>query len=182
MMPEEITDRADFDALFQQFECTALRWEAQGEYTLQDAELEPWRRWREGHRDDFEWLRPWLDTVRNATNAGKRIARARMLTEPLTDYLRWQLDVTPANLSAGEDIQVLSEPKARELALPRHDFWVFDNRRVVVLHFNEQGLAGTETLTDPEVVERHRRWLDTAFAHAQPFRHYRDSPVFERGP
>lgn len=181
-MGEEITDRADFDALFRQFERIALRWEAQGEYTLQDAELEPWRRWHEGHRDGFDWLRPWLDTVRNATCTGRRIARVRMLTQPLTDYLRWQLDVTPANLSAGEDIQVISEATARELALPEHDFWVFDDRRVVVLRFDELGLAGAETLTDPEIVERHCRWLDIAFAHAQPFHQYRDSPVFERGP
>ena len=51
--------------------------------------------------DDLDWLRPWLDDVRAATKAGRAFQRVRRLTDPLTEYLRWQMEVTPANAEAG---------------------------------------------------------------------------------
>lgn len=163
----------DFANLFRQFSHSAWRWEAQGTYH-QPGEVEPWQRWREGHPvlADLEWLRPWLDDVRTATQAGKRFERVRMMTEPPTEYLRWQLEVTPANIEAGEIMRILPESVARSLRLPDHDFWLFDDERVAVLHFTVDDLKGAEIITDPAAVSQYRSWRDLAIRHSVPFDEY----------
>ncbi|MEU4444917.1 DUF6879 family protein [Actinosynnema sp. NPDC050801] len=162
-----------FADLFRRFSRSAWRWEAQGTYRQPD-EAEPWQRWREGvpATDDLEWLSPWLEDVRTATRAGRRFERVRVLTDPLTEYLRWQMEVTPANIAAGEVIRVLPEADARALDLPGYDFWLFDDERVAVLHFTANDLDGAEIITDPATVARHRSWRDVAWRHAVAFEDY----------
>lgn len=162
-----------FADLFRQFSSSAWRWEAQGTYRQPD-EVEPWQRWRDGVpvSTDLDWLAPWFDLVRAATGAGKRFERVRMITDPPTEYLRWQMEVTPANIDAGEDIRILSDADAGRLNLPDQDFWLFDDARVAVLHFGPSDLDGAEIITDPATVARYRSWRDAAWRHAVTFQQY----------
>lgn len=172
----ELVRGEDFADLFRRFSRSAWRWEAQGVY-LQPDEVEPWQRWREGTPalTFLDWLRPWLDEVQAATRAGRRFERVRMMTEPPTEYLRWQMEVTPANVKAGEVIHILSEPMARTLGLPQEDFWLFDDERVAVLHFTSDDLEGAEIITDPDTVARYRSWRDLTMEHAVAFENYTKS-------
>jgi hypothetical protein len=169
----ELVRGEDFADLFRSFSHTAWRWEAQGTYH-QPGEVEPWQRWREGIPvlSDLEWLRPWLDDVRAATQAGRKFERVRMMTEPLTEYLRWQVEVAPANIEAGEVMHVIPESTARTVGLPKEDFWLFDDERVAVLHFTPDDLLGAEIITDPATVARYRSWRDLAMQYAVAFEDY----------
>lgn len=171
-MPD-LVRREGFAELFRRFSRSAWRWEAQGTYRQPD-EVEPWQRWRDGIAvaTDLDWLRPWLDEVRSATSAGKRFERVRVMTEPPTEYLRWQMEVTPANIQAGEEIRILAASEARALNLPDQDFWLFDDERVAVLHFSSDDLEGAEIITDPATVARYRSWRDVAWQHAVAFEDY----------
>lgn len=168
-MPELISGEA-FGALFRDFESSAWRWEAQGTYNQPD-EVEPWQRWRDGIPvlQDLDWLRPWLDEIQAATKSGKVFQRVRMLTEPLTEYLRWQMEVTPANLAAGEEISLVTQAAAARLGLPEHDFWIFDHAKVAVLHYGPEGLIGAEIVTEPATVARYEQWRKIACAEAVPY-------------
>ncbi|MGW1681326.1 DUF6879 family protein [Saccharopolyspora sp. NPDC002376] len=163
---------AQFEELLRSFRHRAWRWECQGTYR-QPAEAEPWRRWRAGESDDLAWLRPWLDQVAAATRAGRLFARVRVFQEPPTEYQLWQLDVGPANVAAGEDVRVLPESRARALGLPTHDFWLFDEARVALMHFEDQRFAGTEIIASPGEVNRYRNWCGIARKHAVPLLAYR---------
>jgi hypothetical protein len=171
-MPDLVSGEG-FADLFRRFTRSAWRWEAQGTYRQPD-EVEPWQRWRDGVpvASDLDWLKPWLDDIRTATQAGKRFERVRVITDPPTEYLRWQMEVTPANIHAGEDIRVLSEAAAQRLDLPEHDFWLFDAEQVAILHFGPNDLHGAEIITDPATVAQHRFWRDIAWQHAIMFQDY----------
>lgn len=162
---------AEFDELLRSFGHRAWRWECQGTYH-QPAEAEPWRRWRAGEPDDLAWLRPWLNDVAAATRAGRIFSRVRVFHEPPTEYQRWQLDVTPANIAAGEDMRVLTQAEASALGLPARDFWLFDESRVALMYFENQRFAGTEIIASPQEVNRYRAWRDIACDHAIPFMAY----------
>ena len=162
---------AEFAELLRSFRTEAWRWESQGTYR-QPAEEEPWRRWRAGEPDSLDWLRPWLDDVRAATRSGRRFARVRVFHQPPTEYQRWQLDVTPVNISAGEDMRVLTASQAVDLALPAHDFWLLDDTRVARMHFHDQQFVGAELIDDPDEVDLYREWKRTAWDHAVPFADY----------
>lgn len=161
----------EFAALFRSFAGQAWRWECQGTYRQPD-ESAAWQRWRAGEPDELEWLRPWLENVREATRQGRGFARVRVFSERLTEYQRWQIDVTPVNLDAGEDVRVLTESQANALELPDQDFWLFDDARVAVLHFEDERFAGTEIVSDPDAVWRYRTWKARAWQHAVPFATY----------
>jgi hypothetical protein len=59
-----------------------------------------------------------LDVIRAAVARGVRIRRVRVVSEPLSDYLRWEHACTAVNIEAGEDIRWLPRTKAADLMLP----------------------------------------------------------------
>jgi hypothetical protein len=169
---QRVAPGPEFAELFRTFRHSAWRLETQGVYhePYEQAEL---ARFLVGQPLDVSYLADWLDDVRTATHSGRRFERVRVLTEPLTDYLRFELTVAPHNAEAGEDIRVLSPAEAQRLRLPDHDFWLFDDERVAVMEFGPAGLIGADIHTDPGTVTQHRQWRDLAWRHATPFETYR---------
>ncbi|MCA1191227.1 DUF6879 family protein [Saccharopolyspora sp. 6V] len=158
-----------FDDLFRTFHSTAFRLETQGVYH-ETVEREPIRRFAAGEAPDDTWLAPWTENVRRATSEGRRFQRVRVLTEPLTLYLRFELDLAlRANLPAGEDIRCMTASEAVDLDLPAGtDFWMFDDARVGVMRFGDHGMLGLEMIDGKDDVEQYRRWKDLAWSAAQP--------------
>jgi hypothetical protein len=172
-------DSEEFDRLFHTFEHTAFRLEALERYAV-PIEDEPVRRFLDGGTVDTGWLAPWLTLVRDATAAGKRIQRVRLVTEPITgnDYLRYEFAYYPHTVAAGEDIRVLPRSQGERLELPDRDFWLFDACLVALMRFDREGhLHGVELTEDPQVVARCCHWREVALHHATPFDRY----LAERG-
>lgn len=165
----QLTPRAEFETLFDTFRGSAWRLECQGVYH-ESEEAEPLRRFLAGEPDDLAWYVDWPDWVRGVVASGRTIGRARVLTEPLTDYLRFELGrLTSPAIAGGEDIRILTPEAFEELAMPRIDFWIFDDNTVGVLHFGDTGVSGVEVITEPdrvgEFLERKRRAIDASIPY-----------------
>lgn len=169
-MSPQLISVPELGELFGSFAHTAWRWECQGTYAEPCEQVEL-RRFLAGEPLDVSFLSDWLGGVRDATRSGRRFQRVRMVTDPVTDYLRFELAVAPANVEAGEDIRLISAADTAQLELPRHDFWLFDSERVAVLHFGPTGLRGAEVVTDADTVARHLRWQQLAWEHSVPLEH-----------
>lgn len=162
----------EFAALFTGFDRTAVRLETRDRYAMAD-EAEPCRRFLAGAPVPIEWFSPWLDLVSRAVSDGKRFRRVRVVPEPLTDYLRFELWLCQFNVEAGEDIAYVDSDIAAALLLPPYDYWLFDNERLARMHFDRAGhLLGAEIVTDPDAVDHHGRAWETAYAGATPYRQY----------
>ena len=63
-----------------------------------------WLEWKAGGRfDPAERWRVWGDLMRETTGRGVEVRRARIVSEPLSEYIRSEYDVTGAhNVAAGE--------------------------------------------------------------------------------
>lgn len=168
-MMVDLISGADFDQLFRSFQRTAFRLETQGEYR-EPIEREPIHRFLNAEPPDDSWLNPWTDNVREATHQGRTFQRVRVLTDPLTDYLRFEMDLAlRANIPAGEDIRSLSMSEAQALGVPIGlDFWMFDDDQVGVMRFGDQGMLGLEMLTDAAEIDRCRQLRDRAWNAAAP--------------
>lgn len=155
------------------FERTAFRFECQGAYH-EPYEQQALRQYLAGDEPDLTYLRGWLDDVRRGTDAGRRYSRVRVLTDPLTDYLRFELAVTPHNEAAGEDVRVLSASRAIELGpLPSADFWLFDDTLATVMHFDDgEGFQYAEAVTDPGQVAQFLEIREHVWDAAVSFREY----------
>jgi hypothetical protein len=88
--------------------------------------------------------------------------RARIVSEPVTDYIRFEHAITSAlNVAAGEEVRWLPRRQSSALCLPGNDFWVFDDRLVRFGHFAGDGeFIDHELSDDPAVV----RLCTAAFA------------------
>jgi hypothetical protein len=147
----------EFYRLFDTFDREAFHLEMHDSYGV-DTESGPFAAFLRGVPDDYAWHEPWLSLVRRVTASGRRITRARVVTEPHVDYTRWGLTVAPLNIAAGEEIRWL--PRHRlpdDIRLPPHDYWLFDDERVVWTRFDEEGsFIGSDPESDPGLIEQCR--------------------------
>ena len=159
----------EFADLFATFERSAWRLETYPGYEVDEA-ADPPRRFTAPGVLDVSNRADWLTGVKNATAAGRRFERVRVLTDPPTPYQDFEMAVAAHNAAAGEDIRTLTARKARALELPdRHDFWIFDDQRVAILHFSPTGrLLNAEVHDDPDTLAQHTAWKTTAWQHAEP--------------
>jgi hypothetical protein len=112
-------------------------------------------------------MQSWLALLREATARGRQVTRIRVVTLPLTDYSRFGVWCARFTNGAGEDIRYLERGKAAALKLPDHDYWLFDSRLLLRMHFDDQdAFLGGEVVKDPAEVVQHNYWRDTAWHHA----------------
>jgi hypothetical protein len=174
-MPERLSGEAWGRALHS-FRHTAWRWETQGVYR-EPYEQPALRQFLAGEQPDLSFMDSWYADIRRSTSAGRRYGRVRVLTDPLTDYLRFELSFTHLNVAAGEDVRVLSAARVDELGLPREDFWLFDadetNAWAALMHFGESGFTYADVITDTATLDRFREIRDTAWQDAVRFEEFR---------
>ncbi|WP_049571692.1 DUF6879 family protein [Streptomyces sp. SBT349] len=147
----------DFSDLIRSARESAVHLELRDTYGVEN-EIEGFAAWKQGRRLDPEdrdsWWRPWLDLVQEDTAKGVVIRRARIVSEPVTDYIAFEHAGTFTNVAAGEQIRWLPRRSASDLALPGNDFWLFDGRLVQFNVFDGVGRwVHTDQTEDPAAVE-----------------------------
>ncbi|WP_329583160.1 DUF6879 family protein [Streptomyces sp. NBC_01361] len=132
---------------------SAVHLEMRDSYAV-DYEAGPFAQWRAGFRHDpadrASWWRPWLDLIQETVGRGVVVRRARIVSEPVSEYIRYEQSGTFTNVAAGEQVRWLPRRQASGLALPGNDFWLIDGRLIRWNHFTGDGAsAGGEVCTDP---------------------------------
>jgi hypothetical protein len=130
-------------------------------------ENESMRRFLAGEQDDLPWMQRWLVMLQDLTAQGRRFARVRVVSLPLTDCSCFGVWCAQFTNGAGEDIRYLTRDQAQSQGLPAHDYWLFDSRTLVQLHFDyEDRFIGGEVIEDPAVIVQHNYWRDAAWHKA----------------
>jgi hypothetical protein len=143
------------------------------DYTPGDAWF---RAWRDGDREEFQrqLARPWLDVIRGIIGRGVAVRRLRVISEPVTDYIRFEHATTESNIGVGEQVRWLPRRQAADLLLPGCDCWVFDSRRVLFNFFDGPGeWAGAAVCDDAGVAARHAAAFAEAWERGVPHADYR---------
>ncbi len=147
----------------QNFERSAFRLETLPEYNVpQEAEMVA--RFKRGEPVDLPDDHPWLERVRHHCRAGKLMRRVRVVTYPLTDYLRMEMAWYRKSVAAGEDIRITETRLSG-------DFWLFDDQTVVVLHYDSEGRF-TGTTTEQGSLTRYLSLRDRALADSMELSAY----------
>jgi hypothetical protein len=141
-----------FEELLASCEQSAVHLEMRDGYSTTDPAFLAWQTNRA--IDPLYWYGSWLPLVGGAVARGVVVRRARVVSEPISDYVRFEHDITTAlNLAAGEDVRWLPRHSATTLCLPGNDFWLFDDQAVMVNHFSGSGeSSGHEVRHDRELV------------------------------
>ncbi|RZU54388.1 hypothetical protein EV385_6339 [Krasilnikovia cinnamomea] len=166
-------DEAEFDRLLRAFERSADHLEMRDAYGTA-VELPHLAKWVAGEPDDLSWLGDWCKALRKHVAEGRTVRRARIVSEPLSEYQRWSHSIAQPMVDAGEDIRWIPRALVSPVALPGNDFYLFDDRLVVFLHYAGSGL-GTDrvTSTDPADIGLCRSAFDGVWKLSTPHRDYR---------
>lgn len=118
----------------------------------------------------------WMSLVGAATQDGRTMRRVHVVTEPLTDYMRFELAWSYAHsVAAGEDVRVipLAEGEAWPGEIPRGDFWLFDDTELFVMHYDADGTwIGMTHVNDPDTTLVACQQQQAAMRLAQPWVSY----------
>lgn len=164
-----------FDDLLRQCQRSAVHLEMRDGYMRDDPMFIAWQR---GHRDNpadrASWWRPWLTLVQEITARDVEVRRARIVSEPASDYVRFEYDITFSNIAAGEQVRWLPRHRATDLSLPGNDFWLLDGTTVVVNHFGGDGrFVDEELITEPATAKLCSSAFEAVWERAVPHEEYR---------
>jgi hypothetical protein len=140
-----------------------------------EVELPHMAKWRRGEPDDYAWLGWWFEALRGHRAAGRTCRRARVVSEPFSDYQRWTFSHVDRFVEAGEDIRYVARRRLIDVLLPgTGDFYVFDDRLALFLHYAGSGTnTAFEITEDPAIVELCREAFAAVWARGIPAREYR---------
>lgn len=159
--------------------CTrsAVHLEMRDEYMRSDPRFIAWRNGvRNAPADSDPERRPWLRLVADLVGQGVEVRRARIVSEPVSDYIRFEHHLTGPNVEAGEQVRWLPRPRASRLALPGNDFWLFDGSSVLFHYFAGDGELAPddeEYTDDPAVVKLCADAFEAVWDLAVPHADYR---------
>ncbi|MER6994541.1 DUF6879 family protein [Streptomyces sp. NPDC000410] len=174
-----MTQAPRFEELLASAHHSAIHLEMRDGYMESD---ESYMAWKEGRRGAALWGGPeaggWLKWVRDATERGVAIRRARVFSVPESDYIKFEHHVSDMNVEAGEQIRWLPRRRATDIAFPGNDFWVFDDELVLVLHFAGDGEIAEvwwELTKDPKIRELCTSAFEAVWERAVPHEEYKIS-------
>lgn len=173
-MTAPVTDPGE---LLRSSERSAVHLEMRDGYMRGDPRFIAWKQGQPYDPADWNsWWRPWLDLIGQARARGVTVRRARIISEPVSEYIRWEYDITFMNVKAGEDVRWLPRRRASDLLLPGNDFWVFDDRLVLWTYFTGEGdisPEGWEITQDPAIVKACAAAFESVWERAVPHEEYR---------
>ncbi|MGY1583804.1 DUF6879 family protein [Streptomyces sp. MN13] len=162
-----------FSELLAETQRSALHLELRDTY-FSNPRFEAWQR---GERVDWadrkSWWGSFEDTIADASARGVEVRRARVVSEPVTAYIRWEHYVTRGNVEAGEQVRWLPRRRASDLLLPGNDFWLFDDHLIRVHHFSGDGeVVEDQLLSDLDLIRQCVAAFECVWKRATPHDQY----------
>ena len=168
-----MADEPTFEDLLRSCQRSALHLEMRDLYSTSDPAYLAWQADR--HIDPLAFYGFWPKLLSEVVARGVVVRRVRIVSEPISDYIRFEYDITEAlNLAAGEDVRWLSRRQASDLCLPGNDFWMFDERVVMLNFFSGSGeSAGHQVSDDTGLIKLYAQSFAAVWERAVPHEAYR---------
>ena len=169
----ELNGDATFAELLTKARSSAIHLEARDTYDPTDPHF---RKWLIDGDTSYDWDR-WTKLVGSAVDRGVRMRRLRIVSEPVSDYIRWEHAISYGNIAAGEDLRWLPRHLAYDLPVTIADYWIFDDSLVRYHNTGGSGEPATkyELVTDSNKVKSVLDMFEATWERAIPHADYRPS-------
>ncbi|MFC4560387.1 DUF6879 family protein [Nocardiopsis mangrovi] len=149
-----------------------------------------WAEFERGRWDEslrlLERHRPGLRAqVRGEQDLGAAARRVRVVEEPLTPYLQWELHLLRIQAECGRPVRIVPGAAlgALETSAPLPEVIVVGGRALYEIVHTQAGLIdGAVLFTDPGLAGRWQRFIGELFANGEDVRSYTDRYVFRLPP
>lgn len=173
----------DFKEPFLAFTKSAFRLETLPEYRV-EYEQNLISDYIEGKKVDYknEYIDWWLDLVQDRNAKLMEMSRVHVVSEPLTDYLRFELGIAyPKTSAAGEKIRLITEDDFDDICDEDEfdvvfnrwgalDFWLFDDSRLFIMDYADDGTwSGVNESFDEDDIKDAMRIRDAVTLASSPF-------------
>ncbi|MBT2674479.1 hypothetical protein J7E95_27465 [Streptomyces sp. ISL-14] len=165
-----LLDGNEWSRRFAEIQQEAWRLETLPQY-LVPQEAEEFAAFREGRPLPPYTASPYTERVSRQCAEGKYHGRVHIVTQPLSDYLRFEFRYYAAHVRAGDDIRILDVTNRPNPLEGVQDFWMFDRTEVVLMNYEEDGRQTNREVFEGEVslfIEYQR----IAIAESVPFEEY----------
>jgi hypothetical protein len=162
----------DFRRMFETFQQSAFRLQLLPEYKVEEEHAD-YTAFLAGEPLPDRAGHPWLEKIARHVALGRTWTKIHLLPPTLTPYLRYLIDWWYIYQErAGCQIGFLLDSQAQDIRrLASHDFWLFDDRILVHMHYDADGrLLETEDASTAETLATARAARDFALAHSQDLR------------
>lgn len=95
---------------------------------------------------------PWWDLTASTIKRGVRIRRARVVSEPVSEYIAFEYAGTWQNVESGEQVRWVPRRLVSGIALPGNDCWLLDRERVMFNVFDGDGRPEARQFSDDPAV------------------------------
>jgi len=163
-----------FAELIGQCTVSAVHLEVHDQHLTSDPAYQAWLAACSLPADPVGPYRAYVEAVRTAASRGVQVCRARIVSEPVSDYVRWEHALTgPVNIAAGEEVRWLPRRLASVLALPGNPYWVFDDRLTRFSLFDGNGeWHGHQYSDHPRVIAACIAAFQAVWEEATPHEEY----------
>ncbi len=150
---------------------SAIHLETRDSYTPDDPQF---LEWKSGKPRPVPASPVWYDLVRSHVVRGVQFRRARIVSEPVSDFIWFEYEATAGlNIAAGEEVRWLPRRLAPSLCVPLCDFWLFDDRLVRFHHFSGDGdIVEDELVSNPHVIAACASAFERVWERAIPHADY----------
>ncbi|MFE0189082.1 DUF6879 family protein [Streptomyces sp. NPDC058989] len=134
-----LLDGDEWRRRFTDIEREAWRLETLPQY-LVTQEAEDFAAFREGQPMTLYTASSYTQRVSRQRAEGKSNGRVHIVSQPLSDYLRFEFTrYYEAHVRAGDDIRILDVTNRHNPLDGVQDFWMFDQSEVVLMNYEEDG-------------------------------------------
>ncbi len=146
----------EWDRLWDSMRVEWFKLEVLQDYSAED-KGESLDAWMAGDKErSLELLRtepnPWSEDCRAKVERGVTLTRIHVVDYPLSPYMEWEIEVYKMrNIPQGKETVFLVDRKNLEgVDLPAGDLMMFDQKNVVIGHYDETGYAHSQTFYSSE--------------------------------
>ncbi|WP_330182862.1 hypothetical protein OHB26_03870 [Nocardia sp. NBC_01503] len=167
----QLLDIREFNDLLRNCKYRAFHLETQDEYAV-DSEADDLAEYLKTGTFDETWS-SWENLIKEVTDKGIVVQRARVVSEPHTDYTRFLHATTRINIASGEDVRWLPRSDIDPTQLTTDDWWTLDDEVVAFTAFRTDGnLGGLAVTTDPVIVQYCNSVREVVWSVATPHAEY----------
>lgn len=161
------TPLEEFSPMFTTFRSSAFRLETLPEYAVFHEDVR-YGAYRRGDKAPPILAQGWKNTIRAATSEGKRFEIVRLVPDPMTEYLRFEIDWGYCEYRKDGQNTRLVLPGQLPPALRDQvgqDFWLFDDSFAVIMKYDLKGdILGFFRIDDVTLLNRLREIRDIAIS------------------
>ncbi len=155
-----MTEMPLFDISWEKAKIRIFRLESLPVYNV-PGDMKIFEEWKKSKKFPAGSYEEWIQKLEKTKQRGVVMQRARVSTLPLSDYLKYETDFWKRFSSKhGEQISFIDKEKFEKIksdaGFELKDFWMFDDKLVIIFHYNENGnFLDEELITDPAAISKH---------------------------